>query len=38
MLKILLIISILTGAVSAVVDYLKTNTVQQNIEQIKEQK
>ena len=38
MLKILLIISLLTGAITAVVDYLKTDTAQQNIEQIKEQK
>lgn len=36
MLKILLIISIITGAVTAVIDYLKTDEAQQNIEQLKD--
>lgn len=38
MLKILLLISIITGAITAVVDYLRTDTTQQTIEQIKENK
>jgi len=36
MLKILLLISIITGAVTAVIDYLKTDTTQQEIQQLKE--
>lgn len=38
MLKILLLISLITGAITAVVDYLKTDDTQQTIEQIKENK
>lgn len=38
MLKILLLISIITGAITAVVDYLKTDNTQQQIEQLKDKK